>query len=119
MGVGSLEEFNFRNAKNRYLTVESIFGLGLKSFPSVGKQTVTNILRYFKGYSALYKELEKYGSNEERIEFLNGLLKGGRTQANVTTLIVEFLFNTSYTVKSVQSKLEKTQEEVELESAIS
>ena len=72
--------------------METVFGLGLKSFPNVGRQTVMNILRYFKSYYLLYQELQKYASNAERIEFLNGLLKGGRTQAGVIILIVELLF---------------------------
>jgi hypothetical protein len=89
-----------------------VFGLGLKVFPSVGRQTVTNVLRYFKSYYGLYRELEKYASNDERVEFLNGLLKGGRTQANVTTLIVEFLFNENYALKPGNGKMQKSRGEL-------
>lgn len=42
------------------MTVENVFGFGLKSFPNVGKQTVTNLMRYFKSYYALYQELKRF-----------------------------------------------------------
>ena len=57
LSIGSLEDFNRRNSKNRLLTIEQIFGLGLKSFPNVGKQTVSNLLRFFKSYRILYDKL--------------------------------------------------------------
>jgi hypothetical protein len=36
-------------------------------------------------------------------------LKGGRTQANVTSLIVEFLFSNNYSSKFTNIKLENCQ----------
>ena len=66
--------------------------MGLKSFPNVGKQTVTNLVRYFKSYRLLYDKLNELDNDDDRVQFLNGLLKGGRTQAGVTKLIVDLLF---------------------------
>ena len=65
--IGTIEEFNKRNSKSRLLTIEQVFGLGLKSFPNVGKQTVSNLIRFFKSYRLLYDKLEQLENDEERI----------------------------------------------------
>lgn len=55
--LGTLERFNKKNGKNKNLTVEDIFGQSLKLIPKVGKETVNNILKYFKTFSSLYQKL--------------------------------------------------------------
>ena len=39
------------------MTVENVFGLGLKVLPSVGKGTVNTILKYFKSFRSLREKL--------------------------------------------------------------
>ena len=56
--MGDLNQFNKNNSRNKNITVEDIFGLGLKSFPGIGKSTVSQLIKYFKSYRALYERLK-------------------------------------------------------------
>lgn len=90
--LGCLQDFNKINGKNKSMTLEDLFGQCLKLIPKAGKETVNNILKYFKTFVSLHEKLSEFTTEEERIQFLNSLLKGTRVQSEVPKILVDLLF---------------------------
>ena len=55
--LGSLEEVSAMNGKACQLTVEHIFGLGLKTIPGVGRSAISEVLKHFRSFRQLYDQL--------------------------------------------------------------
>ena len=75
------------------MTIKYMFGMSLKTIPGVGSASVGELLKYFSSWGAMHKELSQMTTQEDRIEFMRGLLRGTGVRSELPELLVGMLFS--------------------------